>query len=160
MVRRIIKLLLIIFWMGLIFSFSNDSGSVSTKKSDGFIIRAVETIIGRELSDAEKEKWVNYLVVPVRKGAHLGVYFVLGILIFSFVGEFMMLNYKSMLLSIGISFLYACSDEIHQLLVPGRSGQVIDVILDTIGASIGIVIFSFIMKMINKRKNKFVSDKN
>ena len=160
MVRRIIKLLLILFWMGLIFSFSNDSGTVSTKKSDGFIIRTVETIIGRELSADEKEKWVNYLVVPVRKGAHLAVYLVLGVLIFSFVSEFMVINYKSLLLSIGISFLYACSDEIHQLLVPGRSGQVKDVILDTLGASIGIVIISFIMKVIEKRKNKLVSDKD
>ena len=74
--------------MMLIFSFSNDTGNVSTKKSDGFIIKIVESISGRKLSEVEKEKWTTYLVVPVRKGAHLGVYFVLGILVFSFISEF------------------------------------------------------------------------
>ena len=85
MLKRIIKLILIVFWMGLIFSFSNDSGKVSTGKSDGLIIRVVETIMGRELNDSEKEKWIDYLVVPVRKGAHLFVYLVLGILIISLI---------------------------------------------------------------------------
>ena len=44
--------------MGLIFSFSNDSGSVSTKKSDGLIINTIEIIIGRDLSAFEKEKYL------------------------------------------------------------------------------------------------------
>ena len=154
MIRKIIKLILIILWMVLIFSFSNDTGSVSTKKSDGFIIKMVETISGRELSEIEKEKWTTYLVVPVRKGAHLGVYLVLGILIFSFVSEFMIISYKSILLAIGISFLYACSDEIHQLLVPGRSGQIKDVFLDTIGACIGIISYSFVVRKCSKNEQK------
>ena len=154
MIRKIIKLILIILWMVLIFSFSNDTGSVSTKKSDGFIIKMVETISGRELSESEKEKWTTYLVVPVRKGAHLGVYLVLGILIFSFISEFMIISYKSILLAIGISFLYACSDEIHQMLVPGRSGQISDVLLDAVGSSIGIVFYYLIYK-----KKLIVTDK-
>ena len=94
MIKKLIKLLLIILWMGLIFSFSNDSGVVSTKKSDGFIIRTVETILGRDLSDVEKEKWTAYLVVPVRKGAHVGVYFILGLLVVSFINELYLFNYK------------------------------------------------------------------
>ena len=149
MLKRIIKLILIVFWMGLIFSFSNDSGKVSTGKSDGLIIRVVETIMGRELNDSEKEKWIDYLVVPVRKGAHLFVYLVLGILIISFLKEFMIINYKVLLLGIFISFLYSCSDEIHQMLVPGRSGQVSDVLLDTIGASIGIIFYYLFYRKLN-----------
>lgn len=154
MIRKIIKIILIILWMALIFSFSNDTGKVSTKKSDSVIIKLVESIKGRELSDEEKENWTNYLVVPVRKSAHLGVYFILGILIFSFISEFMVISYKSILLAIGITCLYACSDEIHQLLVPGRSGEVKDVILDTIGASIGIMIFCFIVRKCRKNEQK------
>lgn len=154
MIKKVIKLILIIVWMGLIFSFSNDTGVVSTKKSDGFIIRMVETVLNRELSADEKEKWTTYLVKPVRKGAHLGVYLILGILVISFISEFIVINYKVMLLSLGISFLYACSDEIHQLLVPGRSGQLSDVLLDTVGAGIGILIFTFIKRMCKRREQK------
>ena len=46
-----IKLLLVIFWMGLIFSFSSDPADVSTKKSDGVIIRTVELFLDKDLSD-------------------------------------------------------------------------------------------------------------
>ena len=152
MIKKVIKLVLIILWMGLIFSFSNDSGVVSTKKSDGLIIRCVETILGRDLSDSEKEKWTTYLVVPVRKGAHVGVYFVLGLLVVSFINEFHMFNYKTILFACLICFLYACSDEIHQLLVPGRSGQIKDVLLDYLGSKLGILFYYFVGKRICDKK--------
>lgn len=146
MIKKGIKLILIIVWMGLIFAFSADNGVQSDKKSNGIILTIVEAFYDRELTNDEKEKWIDYLVVPVRKGAHLSIYLVLGILIFSFLLEFMKNNYKSMLLSIGISFLYACSDEVHQLFVSGRSGRFSDVLIDTIGAVIGVFIFSFIVR--------------
>lgn len=149
MLRKIIKLVLIVVWMGLIFSFSNDTGEVSTKKSDGIIIRTVETFLARDLSNIEKEQWTKYLVVPVRKGAHFFVYLILGVLLVSLCQEFGEINKKMVLLSVFLTFLYACSDEIHQLLVPGRSGQISDVVLDTIGAFIGIMGY----KVINT-KNK------
>lgn len=136
--------------MGLIFSFSNDTGVESTKKSDGFIIKVVENVLRKDLSSVEKEKWINCLVVPVRKGAHIGVYFVLGILICSFISEFMIVNYKTIILAIIITFLYACSDEVHQLMIAGRSGQISDVIIDTIGASVGVISFSFIVRKCSK----------
>lgn len=151
MIKIIIKLLLIVLWMGLIFSFSSDTGKVSTKKSDGFIIRIIETISRKDLSDKEKEMWIDYLVVPVRKSAHVGVYFILGILIISFISEFMDINYKSILISIGITLLYACSDELHQLLVVGRSGEIKDVFLDVVGGSAGIWIYCWFIKFFKKK---------
>lgn len=137
--KKTIKLLLIIVWMGIIFLFSNDAGDISSKKSDGFIIKTVEFFTGRNLEDAEKEKWIQYLVVPVRKGAHFFVYFVLGILIISFLREFGIISYKMMLFAVFLAFLYACSDEVHQLFVPRRSGQFMDVVIDTAGAFTGIL---------------------
>ena len=141
-----IKLVLVIAWMGLIFSFSSDNGSVSTKKSDSFILSIVEFFYNRELSANEKDEWTTYLVKPVRKGAHLFVYLILGILICNFLLEYVDISKKLVFISILVSFIYACSDEVHQLLVPGRSGQISDVLLDTAGASIGIIIFTFILR--------------
>ena len=146
MIRKVVKLLLVIAWMGLIFSFSNDTGVKSTKKSDGLIIKAAEVFLNRNLSDIEKDNLTKFLVVPVRKGAHLFVYSVLGILIFSFITEFISIGYKSLICSFIFSFLYACSDEIHQMFVSGRSGQISDVVLDTIGAGIGIILCLFIFR--------------
>lgn len=151
MVKKFIKLMLVIIWMGLIFSFSSDTGDVSTKKSDSFIINVVEKFYGRKLSNSERKKWIEKLVIITRKGAHLGVYFILGILIFNFVVEF---SCKKTLISVIISFIYACSDEFHQLFVNGRSGMVSDVILDTIGSCLGISFLVFIVRMCKKYEQK------
>ena len=154
MIKKVIKLVLVILWMGLIFLFSNDTGKISTEKSDGFIIRMVEIISRRELSESEKDKWTTCLVKPVRKGAHLSVYLVLGILIVSFVIEFMPIGYKANMLAIGLSFIYACSDEVHQYFVPGRSGMFSDVVLDTIGASVGVLLVVLVVRMCKRREQK------
>lgn len=59
---------------------------------------------------------------------------------------------KEMFLPWLIAALYAASDEIHQLLVPGRSGQLSDVILDSAGALAGVAAFTVLCWLINRRK--------
>ena len=58
----------------------------------------------------------------------------------------------SLFMSILFSFLYACTDEIHQIFVPGRSAQFRDVLIDTLGASFGAIITYLIIKLFNKIK--------
>ena len=60
-------------------------------------------------------------------------------------------------MSILFSFLYACTDELHQIFVPGRSAQFRDVLIDTLGASFGIAITYLTIKFF--AKNKTCSDK-
>ena len=59
---------------------------------------------------------------------------------------------KEMFLPWLIAALYAASDEIHQLFVPGRSGQLSDVILDSAGALAGVAAFTVLCWPINRRK--------
>ena len=59
---------------------------------------------------------------------------------------------KEMFLPWLIAALYAASDEIHQLFVPGRSGQLSDVILDSAGALEGVAAFTVLCWLINRRK--------
>lgn len=95
------------------------------------------------------------LIFLVRKTAHFIEYAILGSLFF--------LNLKSwqkpknstsmnMLLSLIFSFLYACTDELHQIFVPGRSAQFRDVLIDTLGASFGALITYLIIKLFVKIK--------
>ena len=42
--------------------------------------------------------------------------------------------------------LYAISDEVHQLFVPGRGGQVKDIVIDSAGAIVGISGFNGFIK--------------
>ncbi|MCI6899321.1 MAG: VanZ family protein [Tenericutes bacterium] len=149
MIRKVIKIILVLLWMVMIFLLSNEEAVKSSKKSDGLIIKSVELFTGKSLSDQEKEKVLKYLVFPVRKCAHLSLYLLLGILVISLLREYMVINTKLVLLSLLICFLYACSDEIHQLFVPGRSGEARDVLIDTLGACLGV---SFYYLVFRKKK--------
>lgn len=149
MIRKVIKIILVLLWIVMIFLLSNEEAVKSSKKSDGLIIKSVELFTGKSLSDQEKEKVLKYLVFPVRKCAHLSLYLILGILVISLLREYMVINTKLVLLSLLICFLYACSDEIHQLFVPGRSGEVRDVLIDTLGACLGV---SFYYLVFRKKK--------
>ena len=150
MVRKIIKFILLLIWLIVIFCFSSDSGFDSTNKSDGFIISTIEFIKGSELTSLEKEMYIDKLVTPVRKGAHFIEYFVLGILVYSLFSEFFY-NKKLIIYSIILCFLYACSDEFHQLFVAGRSAKFLDVIIDTLGSFTGIFIFDVIKNKIYRK---------
>ena len=48
----------------------------------------------------------------------------------------------SLVLVLGLTELYALSDEIHQLFVPGRSFQLMDLGLDLLGGVIGLIIYA------------------
>lgn len=56
-------------------------------------------------------------------------------------------EFKRILISTIIGFLYACSDEIHQLFSPGRSGKLIDVSIDTMGVLNGVLLVLLICKL-------------
>ena len=62
-----------------------------------------------------------------------------------------------LIMSISLSFLYACTDEIHQIFVPGRSAQFRDILIDTLGASFGATITYLIIKLFAKIETR--SDK-
>ena len=49
-----------------------------------------------------------------------------------------------------ISLLYALFDEAHQLLVPGRTGDIIDVMIDALGGVLGAFTAVFMLRIIGK----------
>ncbi len=143
MISKILKASLILFWMILIFLFSMDTGIESSKKSDGFVIRMSELVLRRNLTEKEKNTYIEKYQVYVRKIAHFSIYFCLGFSTIWFLSDFHPLQRKDILMATMFVFLYACSDEIHQLFVSGRSGEIIDVLIDTIGGLIGSCILYF-----------------
>ena len=92
------------------------------------------------MSKKDREKKKQKIVVPVRKTAHFTVYTILGVLVYLFTRTFEGKNWKKVLISIGFAFLYACSDELHQLFVSGRSGEIKDILIDSCGATFGVII--------------------
>lgn len=145
-----LKLILVILWMIVIFSFSNQKAVDSTKLSDGLIlktVRIIEKITNKEYSDEEiLEKFVK----PVRKLAHFTIYLILGVLVYLYIKEFNISN--KFIISLLICILYAISDEIHQLFIVGRSGKILDVLIDSLGSLTGIFIIRKVGRLYEKIK--------
>ena len=153
MIRKGIKLLLIVLWMGLIFAFSMDSGVASSKKSHSIVVQVGEFITHRKLSDSEKKIMIEKYETPIRKSAHFFLYFVLELLVLWLIIEFHPLTRKDYLLSLLFILLYASTDEVHQLFVMERSGEVLDVMIDTFGG----IISSLSVYLIKNKKKKSIS---
>lgn len=139
-----INILLVILWMIVIFSFSSDIGSESSSKSDGLTKHIVDFI--SDITNIEASSVEDTITLIVRKGAHILEYLILGILVINVLKDYYDINYKYCLIGLLICYIYACSDEVHQLFVPGRSGKIIDTFVDLVGSSIGVFSYYLIRK--------------
>ncbi len=152
MIKKIIMWTLVVFWMSLIFYFSSFSGVESTNQSKGFLYNTLGNIIDifdKNISQIEKDELIDKLDHPIRKIAHGSVYFILSILVCLSLSNYNLDIKKLLIITFIICLLYSISDEIHQLFVFGRSGELKDVIIDNIGIIIGLYLF-----WIFKRKRK------
>lgn len=117
--------------------------------SDGISLKLVKAIGELPFVNWNEEKMEDVAVVlhyPVRKVAHMSEYALLGILL-AYPLELHSDKRKLVfLLALGICMLYAASDEWHQVFVPGRDGNLGDVCIDSLGASIGIFLELYIHK--------------
>ncbi|MFA8437281.1 VanZ family protein [Pueribacillus sp. YX66] len=89
----------------------------------------------------------NAMVTPdlfnfyVRKAAHFFAYFVLGMLALHAFIKSGLHGWRSIWCALALCVLYAITDEVHQLFIAGRAGQVRDVLIDSVGAIVGISLF-------------------
>ena len=133
--------------MVFIFIMSSFAASDSDKQS-GLVVNIIETVF----PDAKN---IDFLVTLVRKAAHFTEYAILGLL----VARGLKIYDKSPWFAIAICALYSASDEFHQTFVPGRSGELRDILVDTAGATFGTAIFWLthrtkkIQKSSNQNKN-------
>ncbi len=150
--KNYINIILIIIWMLVIFNFSSQNSKESSGISNKIIIKIAEIIKNKELTTNEKEKIINKYKLIIRKGAHFASYFILGILVIVLLIDLKGPTKLSFIITIAFSFFYACSDEIHQLFVPGRHGSFIDVLIDTSGSLVSTSLIYFI----NNFKSKHI----
>lgn len=137
--KKIIYPILLISWMTVIFCFSNQNGVKSQGLSDNLINKVID-ISNNNMSKSNRRKIISNVSFLIRKLAHFTEYLILGILIYLVISVYGLK--KVILFSILFIFIYACSDEIHQLFSDGRSAKVLDVFIDTIGGSTGIFLLN------------------
>ena len=145
--------LLVLSWMILIFSLSAQPAEQSSQLSGGITDTVIETVEKVVPNLSINRDTLSHLI---RKNAHFFAYLILGILVTNalYYSTKMQVK-KQIILSFIICVLYAISDEVHQLFVPGRSGEVRDVVIDSSGAGVGIFIFHvFKTAAIKSRRKK------
>lgn len=151
--KSIFFLFLVIFWITVIYALSDMSSLESNKKSKEIVNQIVDKKGTNKENNVIVRERVEKFNKVFRKFAHASVYFVLCILvlklIFNLKGNEKYIYY---LISIIFCFIYACTDEFHQLFVDGRTGQFIDVLIDTIGAIIGCLTY-LLFKRIKVKRN-------
>ena len=136
--KRIIYTSLLIIWMVVIFMFSNQNGKESKSVSDKVtsnVIDAVEVVTKDDVSDDKRNNIIKDSRFVVRKLAHFSLYFILGILSYLTISSYNISN-RVIVYSLLLCFLYACSDEIHQMFSDGRTFRILDIFIDTMGESI------------------------
>lgn len=158
MIKKILMFILLIFVLFTIFMFSNqnskESGDIS-KKVGRDVVTVIDTVTNQKIEGKlTKEKFVKKKLYYIRKIAHITEYIILAIVLLGLISQYKVLNYKYILISIGVCILFACFDEAHQLFIKGRTGKIIDIVIDTFGILTGTLIYYlFYINGKGKKKN-------
>lgn len=149
---RIILSLLLLGTFFIIFGFSSQNGEESSSVSKK-VSEAVIDLTNKNVNQNDRTKMVETLEPIIRKLAHFSIYLVVGLLLMALANTYDLSFKRKFVICLIAGALYATSDEIHQLFVSERSGQITDVLLDTFGVFVGSLIASKI-KVVNLKDNK------
>ena len=138
--KRIILWVLTFLWATLIFCFSAQPAMSSRKLSTKISSKVVQTMPKKEDAVDVNKEMPRKIHQLVRKTAHLVLYIGLGALLAALCRSYLLTFGSAACISFFVSALYAATDEWHQSFIPGRSGQVTDVLLDSLGAAVGILL--------------------
>lgn len=155
--KILLSIILVFLWLFIIYNFSSMDNAGTNGLSKGIIFQIVQFITNYDYKEAINI--VNMLNYPIRKCAHMFEFCILGTIIYTSI-----LNIKNkysnkyLFISILLCFIFACFDEYHQLFVSGRTGQFIDVLVDTSGSIIGCIIITIIYKLKYKGRGNITNN--
>lgn len=135
--------------MVFIFCMSQKNADHSSQSSGRIVKLFIRLFVWDfESFDMEKQMRVkDIMTVIVRKGAHFSEFAALGLLLSLHLSSLK----KHLWPALPIGILYAVSDEIHQIFIPGRSCEFRDMCIDAGGILLGFLIVHIIL-LIRKKK--------
>lgn len=74
---------------------------------------------------------------------HIVEYSVLGFLLFGSFSSTKRKGRRVIFLAVSVAILYGISDELHQFFVPGRYCDIIDVVANSLGSVIGVMVGNY-----------------
>lgn len=149
--------ILALVWMCVIFFFSAQTEGESSAVSESLSYRMVSStghFFHWNLDEEQLKEIADTIEYFVRKGAHMAEYSVLSILIFIWLGLWEMTLLRKCMIAFLTSAVYAASDEFHQLFVAGRAGRVSDVLIDSSGALLGVLIYILVYKLVQMLRRR------
>ena len=164
--KRILSSLPAIIVMGVIFYFSamdGDTSHIQSEKVSTFFADLVNFF--RDLGfDGGAKTLAGIIEVIVRKIGHITEYCILSVMVYIPHGIFVPVRYKRYLVTFVFCVIYAASDEIHQAFVPGRGPGVTDVLIDSCGVLLGLLIAlildAFFFNQKEGKGKRFIRSKN
>ena len=139
--RKLVFASMVIVWMSIIFLLSSRTSEVSTNDSNRIGLLIGKTFVPNfeEWNEERQMEFAKNIDYPIRKTAHALEYAILGILLAGALVDEKKRQRVRILIPWVLGTFYAVTDEFHQFFVPGRSGQVSDVALDSTGVLIGVL---------------------
>ena len=145
-----------------IFLLSSKTGTESREDSNFFSLNLVDKLTENydELASWQQFRAEENLDELIRKLAHVcefaGLSFFLRLTLESWFGPSRKTKkaWKLSLQTLLGGFLYACTDEIHQIFVPGRSAGLRDILIDTAGVTLGLIAVLFFLWLIRNKLSK------
>lgn len=137
---KLISCLPTLFLLFLIFGFSAQDGETSGSLSyqiSLYIVQLFSPLLPAARTQEVLFERAELIHILVRKAAHMTEYFLLALslqLSLSAWFSHRIEPKKRILVGLAITILFAALDEFHQTFVPGRSGNLTDVCIDSIGA--------------------------
>jgi VanZ family protein len=148
--------LIVLLCMACIFWFSSKPADESSEMSMevGKLVATVAVPGYEEWSEEEQYGLAERIDYPVRKMAHGTEYAILAMLCMGMYGAYGKSGWHRRLWSFFTAAGYAATDEFHQLFVPGRSGRITDVGIDSLGAMVGILLLVLVGVWWQKKNKK------
>ncbi len=137
-IYKAISATLLVALMVTIFFLSHQTSTESSATS-GSLIHFIYELFGKAISQN-----------AIRTLAHFCEFALLGFLTLNCIFAFT--KKKQLVLPIVVAWLYAWSDEIHQLFIPGRAFQLIDLTVDLAGIVLGVSVMRAIIHLVADRK--------
>ena len=128
----------LLVWMCVIFTASSDADSA---RHSSIYFEPLMRWLFPSMSQAHIEQ----LHYAFRKCCHMTEFAVLAVLMWRAIRQPQRNDRRNWRwdeagLALSLVFLYAASDELHQVFIPSRTGQISDVVVDVLGGAIGLTL--------------------
>ena len=160
-IGKLISAVPAVTWAYVIWLFSDTPAAASTDES----ITVTEILLNLvshfyAVGPEKKAALIAAMEPHIRKIAHMTEFGILFLLLMIPAGLLVRKLASRTGIVFFVSFLYACSDEIHQLFVEGRAGRASDVLIDMLGVAAAALVYLLFAIPINLKKEKTAGKKS